>query len=76
MRDKRAKFVEIAEARVSRTIKDLRLIANLANRNSYTYTDDDVRKIFRALQREIDTAKSRFHGDAAGKATDFKLEDQ
>jgi len=74
MRNKRGKFVELAEARVNRAIKDIRLIGNLANRNAYEYTDDDSRKIFKALQRELDTAKSRFTGDSGGKETEFKLE--
>ena len=75
MRDKRKKFVELAEARVNRTIKDIRLIGNLANRSAYEYGDDDTRKIIRALQRELDSMKSRFSGDTGGKDGEFRLED-
>lgn len=75
MRDKRKKFIELTEARVTRAIKDMRLIGNLANRNAYDYTEDDVRKIFRALAKELDLAKSRFSGDGGGKDTEFRLED-
>ncbi len=75
MRDKRKKFVELAEARVNRTIKDIRLIGNLANRSAYEYGEDDTRKIIRALQRELDSMKSRFSGDAGGKDSEFRLED-
>ena len=74
MRDKRQKFVELAEARVNRAIKDIRLIGNLANRNSYEYGDDDARKILRALQKELDQVKSRFTGDGGGKDIEFRLE--
>ncbi len=63
MRDKRAKFVELANNRVNRTIKDMRLIGNLSNRASYEYTEDDARKILRALQRELDDLKLRFRGE-------------
>lgn len=63
MRDKRAKFVELANNRVNRTIKDLRLIGNLSNRASYEYTDEDAKKIIRSLQREIDDLKLRFRGE-------------
>ena len=48
----RAKFVELAEKRVVRTIRDMRLIGNLSNRSNYSYTDDDVRKIMKALRTE------------------------
>jgi hypothetical protein len=72
-RDKRKKFVELAEARVNRAIKDIRLIGNLANRSAYEYGDDDVKLMFRALQKELEAAKSRFGGDSGGKDNEFKL---
>jgi hypothetical protein len=74
MRDKRAKFVELAQSRVNRAIKDLRLIGNLSNRSAYTYSEDDIRKIFKALQRELDGAKGRFGGEADGREEGFRLE--
>ena len=73
MRDKRSKFVKLAEARVNRAIKDVRLIGNLANRSAYDYEEEDVRKMFRALQKEFDAARSRFSGEAGGKDNEFKL---
>ena len=75
MRDKRQKFVELAEARVNRTIKDVRLIGNLSNRNSYEYTPEDAKKIFRVLQRELDSAKARFTGEGGDKGSMFTLGD-
>jgi hypothetical protein len=75
MRDKRKKFVELAEARVNRAIKDVRLIGNLANKSAYEYSDEDARRIFKALQKEIDAAKSRFTGDTGGRDSEFRLGD-
>ncbi len=75
MRDKRSKFVELAEARVNRTIKDIQLIGNLSNRSAYSFTEEDVKKVFRTLQKELDAAKARFGGDSAAKETGFKLGD-
>ena len=72
MRPKREKFVELAEKRVSRALNDLRLIGNLSNRSAYEFTEEDIRKIFRVLQREIDATKTKFSGMAA-KELDFKL---
>jgi hypothetical protein len=74
MRDKRKKFVELVEARVNRSVRDIRLIGNLSNRNAYSYTEEDVRKVFRALQKELDAAKARFGGDGASKEDGFRLE--
>jgi len=74
VRDKRRKFVELAEARVTRAIRDLRLVGNLSNRGAYEFNEDDVRKIFRALQKELDTAKSRFGDEGRGRDGEFKLD--
>lgn len=72
-RDKRAKFVELAENRVNRVIKDLRLIGNLSNRSAYDFSEDDVRKIFRVLQRELDSAKGRFSSGGKSDADGFRI---
>lgn len=73
MRDRRQKFVDLAEARVNKTLKDIQLVGNLSNRAAYEFTDADVRKVFGALQKALDSAKSRFNreGDSAGG--EFKL---
>lgn len=65
MRDKHGKFLELAMKRVNKAIDQIRLVGNLANRTSYEYTDDEAKKIVRALQKEIDTVKSKF-GDSSG----------
>jgi hypothetical protein len=69
----RKKFVELAEKRVTRVLKDIRLIGNLSNKSNYSYSDEDVRKIIKALEKEIRKLKLRFekHGDS--EAIEFKL---
>lgn len=73
MRDKREKFVQLAEARVNKTLKDLQLIGNLSNRSAYEFTDADVRKIFSALQKGMDSAKARFSKEGDGTGGEFRL---
>ncbi len=73
VRDKRQKFIDLAESRVTKTIKDIRLIGNLSNKSAYSYSDEDVRKIFKALQKEIDASKIRFEGDSGRQDEIFKL---
>jgi len=73
MRDKRKKFVELAQNRVNRAIKDIRLIGNLANKSAYDYSDEDTKKIFRAIQKELEQARARFGGDASGQDGEFRL---
>ena len=73
MRDKRRKFVELAEARVTKSLKDLQLIGNLSNKSAYEYSDDDVRKVFLALQKGLDEAKGRFKTTSNKAGGEFKL---
>lgn len=71
----RAKFVRLASARVSRALRDIQLIGNLANRSNYDYTEDDVAKIFKALSDEVAACKRRFElSKQKGRTTKFTLE--
>lgn len=73
MRDKRAKFVELANKRVNAAIKAVRLVGNLGNRSNYDYTDEDARKMMRTLQRELDAAKAKFGDGSDSVSGEFRL---
>jgi hypothetical protein len=72
-RDKRAKFVELAENRTRNAIKAIRVIGKLGNKNAYEYSDVDVKKIAAALNREIDALKARMSATGGKETVDFKL---
>lgn len=71
--NRRSKFVDLAEKRVNKTINSIRLIGNLANRSNYSYTDEDVAKIYRALKKSLDEMKNRFDSKGALADKSFKL---
>jgi len=73
MRNKRQKFVELAEARVNKALKDIQLIGNLSNRSAYEFSEGDIRKIFAALQKGMETAKGRFSKEGEGAGGEFRL---
>lgn len=73
MSQKRDNFVRLAEARVNRALKEMRLIGNLSNRSAYQFDDADIRKMFGALQKGLDAAKSRFTDAETGSGSAFKL---
>ena len=70
---RRDKFVELAEKRVSRALKDLHLIGNLSNRSNYAYTDEDVKKIISAIEGEVRNLKKRFENSVEEPTFLFKL---
>ena len=69
----REKFKELAEKRVTRTLKDIRLIGNHSNKSNYSYTDKDVRKIYQALKKGLEEMKARFDSKGNESAEVFKL---
>ena len=70
---KAGKFIELGNKRVNKAIKELRLVANLANRSNYVYTDEQAVKIVKALQKEVDVVKSRFKKGGGDSAEEFSL---
>ncbi len=57
---KESRFVRIAEARTNKIINMIRLLGNCSNKRNYTYTEEEVKKIFSAIENEIKIAKSKF----------------
>jgi hypothetical protein len=72
--DDRKKFVLLAEKRVTRALKDIRLIGNLSNRSNYKYTDEDARKICKVLRDAVEEVRARFERKGDDKAVGFRLD--
>lgn len=70
----RARFVMLAEKRVSRALNDIRLIGNLSNRSNYSYTEDDARKIYKVLKDAVEDLRSKFELKRHEKHSPFKLD--
>lgn len=73
---KAQRFERLAERRVSEVVKKMRLIANLANRRNYTYTDEHVKQIFDALEGEIRVTKAKFRQETAVQTHGFSFKKQ
>lgn len=72
-RDKAAKFIELANRRVNRAIKDIHLISNLSNRQNYEYTEEQARKIVKVLQQGVEELKQSFLSHDQDRQQTFKL---
>ncbi len=66
-KDKRTRFTEVAGGRTNRVINDLRLLGNCSNRNNYEYSDEDIRKMFAAIEDELRSCKAKYLSKAAKK---------
>lgn len=58
--EKRDKFQKIAINRTNRILDALRLIGNCANTSNYSYSEEDVKKIFTAIENEVKEQKAKF----------------
>ena len=61
MADRRQKFKDLAKSRVNRAAREIRLIANLANKSLYDYDQSDVRKITEHLRKQVKMVEERFN---------------
>ena len=71
---KRERFVRLAEARTNKIIDMLQLLGNCSNSSAYDYTQQDVDKIFSAIESEVREAKRKFSKSEARKTSKFTLE--
>lgn len=70
---KRERFVRLAEARTNKIIEMLRLLGNCSSKANYEYTDEDIKKIFSTLEKELKNTKNRYLG-VESKEERFTLE--
>ena len=61
---KRERFVRIAENRTNKILEQIRLLGNCSNKHNYSYTDEDIKKIFSVIENELKEAKIKFTSQA------------
>ena len=69
---KEDRFRRLAEQRVAATLDKIRLIGNLAT-SQYSYSADQVAKIFAALKEAIADVEDKFHRTLERKKDKFHL---
>ena len=57
------RFKRLATKRTQNVLHALRVLGNCASRGQYEYTAEDVNKIFRAIQSQVDEIKAKFKGN-------------
>ena len=73
---KREIFVKTAEVRVNRALKNIKIIGELNNKTNYVYSDDDVKKIVKALKNAVVEIEAKFKEPIViNKKEEFKLEE-
>ena len=67
---KREAFRRLASQRTSAVLDRLRILSHCSNPHLYEYTEEDVKKMFRAIEKEVKAVKAKF---IASNKSDFHL---
>jgi len=59
--NKRERFKRLASTRTSEVLKRIRILSNCANRSAYEYKEEEISRIFSAVDKAIRDAKSKFY---------------
>lgn len=68
---RRQRFKRIAGARTNKILDMLKLLGNCSNTGNYEYSENDVKKIFNAIETEVKISKAKFIKSA--KKNKFEL---
>ena len=68
--EKQERFKRLATTRTNIVIKRIKVLGNCANRSAYEYTEEEINKIFSAIESELKHVKAKF---SFPKNREFKL---
>lgn len=57
-------FRRLATKRTSAVLERIQILGHCANPQLYEYSEDDVKKIFRAIDAELRTVKTKFQNSS------------
>ncbi|PIY93899.1 MAG: hypothetical protein COY68_05065 [Candidatus Levybacteria bacterium CG_4_10_14_0_8_um_filter_35_23] len=62
METRKQRFKRLGNKRVNNVLNQLRILGNLFNKSYYDYNDNDINKIFRAVEHQLKITKGKFYG--------------
>jgi hypothetical protein len=69
---KRERFIRIVESRVNKILYNLDNLGKCSNKRNYEYSEEDVRRIFREIERKVKETRLNFQDGARNKGK-FRL---
>lgn len=59
--EKKERFKRLAATRTNDILNKLRILGNCANRSAYEYSEEDINKIFSAIEKAAKESRSKFY---------------
>ena len=57
---RKERFRRVATRRTNKILEQIRILGNCSNKSSYSYKDEDIQKIFSAIEKELRFMKTKF----------------
>ena len=57
---RKERFRRVATRRTNNILRQIQILGNCSNKSSYSYTEEDIKKIFSAIEGELRAVKARF----------------
>lgn len=70
-KNKRDRFLEVAEKRTNVVLERIRILGNCANKNLYEYENEEIARIFKIIQKQLDDTKLLFKKNKRKKKFKF-----
>jgi hypothetical protein len=67
---KNNRFKRVATKRTNEILDKIRILGNCSNKNTYDYSDEEVSKIFSAIEKQLKLIKLKFFEN---KSKNFEL---
>jgi uncharacterized FlaG/YvyC family protein len=64
-----ARFKRIATLRTNAVLDKLRVLGNLSNRQVYSYSEEDIDKIFSSINKKVKEVRAKFNFQKQEKFT-------
>ena len=61
MESRKNRFNRLASRRTNDIIERIRILGNCSKKSPYEYTEEEISKIFRAIDRELKVSKAKFY---------------
>ncbi len=57
---RKERFRRVASRRTNNILRQIQVLGNCSNKSSYSYTEEDIKKILSAIEEELRATKSKF----------------
>ncbi len=65
----RERFKSLAESRTNSILNSLRILSHCSNKTLYEYSNEEIEKIFRAIEESVQEARSKYKDKERKKFT-------